>query len=306
MRASPPLRIGSILVVLFVVSLVLGYGSGRWVDASGPAGGSAAAIPAGSATPSSTVEVPEPTAPLGSSEESTTTARPSTTTTAPPSVLGRPLRVAMAGDSVMAGLDPAVRWALQGSGAAEVRFVLTPSLLRDPTVRFTWTQQLDSFDPDVVVMFVGTWETGQVLDPDSYPEEVLDPWVELLVSRGAEVVWIGNPLVGGDEANERFATLNGLLAELPDRWPQVTYLPAGLALDSPDGTFQPTLELDDGTVVRTRQLDGLHLCPDGAGLLADLVLGELGGRWQVEPVPGWRDGGWRDEAVYPADQCPVP
>jgi hypothetical protein len=231
----------------------------------------------------------------------------------------RPLRVSLAGDSVMAGLAPAVTAALEGGGDAEVEFVLTPSILRDATIRYSWSQQLEEFDPDVVVMFVGTWELGEVsnqvgtsVGPNdlawrtAYDDEVLDPWIELITSAGADVVWLGAPAVESAEVDVLFAVLNDAYRDLADRWDQVTYIESTEALAGTGSGFVPVATTPQGEEVRVRQLDGLHLCPDGAVLLAEAVVEELRATYRVPVGVGWQNGGWRDDDEFPADACPPP
>lgn len=230
-----------------------------------------------------------------------------------------PLRVTMAGDSVMAGLAPAVEAALDGTGDAEVQFVLTPSILRDATVRFTWQRELEQFDPDVVVMFVGTWEIGEVsnqigttVGPDdptwqaAYERDVLDPWIELITEEGAEVIWIGAPAVEATEVDELFTILNGAYRSLSDRWDQVTYLDSTDALAGVGAGFAPVVTTAGGDQVRVRQIDGLHLCPDGAVLLARSLLDTVQVEHPVGEVPDWQTGAWRSGEQYPPGSCPDP
>jgi hypothetical protein len=306
--------IARLLVACFVVTFVLGFGYGKL-----------SGVP-WHATPD--VAASAPTQPTATEPPTSATAAPVTTpaTTLPPPPGGRvptpdnPLRVVMAGDSVMAGLSPPVQKALEAGGAAKVRFVLTPSILRDPTIRFTWEQQLAEFDPEVIVMFVGTWEsrqvethTGQTLtlgDPgwrESYESEVLDPWIKFISAKGARVIWIGSPTVGGNEANLLFHTLNEVFQDLPKRFPNVTYLDSGPALAGPDFGFHPIIKDPGGKVVRTRQIDGLHLCPDGAALVAKPLLEQLIADWRVPVAYGWQLLDWRnDPKVYPPASCPAP
>lgn len=308
------------LLVLFVLSIGAGYGVGAQVrgaddDVPGAAG------PATSTAPAPTAPAPSTTGPTTSTTSPTTTSTTAPPPTAPPTTRrATPLRVVLAGDSVMAGLAPPVEAALEAGGEAEVRFVLTPTILRDPTVRFSWSRQLDEFDPDLVVMFVGTWESGLVegstpgLVPTdtawrtTYERDVLDPWVQLITSRGADVLWIGNPIVRNPDSNRVFAVLNGAFADLPSRWPQVRFLDAGPPLNGPDLAYHDTRLLPDGRLVRTRQTDGLHLCPDGAALLGDAVVAAVADRYRIGVPSAWRDDpSWRDSpAVYPDASCPAP
>lgn len=246
------------------------------------------------------------------------------TTTVP----AEPVHVVLAGDSVMAGLVPAVEAALEPTGRVTVDFVVTPSILRDPSIRFSWGQDLDRLDPDLVVMFVGTWEDREVLLPpaegsqpggvvtldpadarwsERYRREVVDPWLALITSAGARVVWIGAPPVADPARSEFFDELNGVFEGLSDDWSQVTYLDPSRALGRGGSSFADVVLLPDGTAVRLRQVDGLHLCPAGAQLLAELVVAEVAGASNVPVVDRWQNGAWRgDPGLYPPAGCPSP
>lgn len=328
--------VARVLVASFLLTFVLGFGYGKvagvpWQagedlasGASGASGANGAGVSNGS-TNATTAGTPTITA--TTEPPTTTTEPPTTTTTEPPLPLGGrratpadPLRVVMAGDSVMAGLWPPVKAALETGGSAQVRFVLTPSILRDPTIRFTWEQQLADFKPDVILMFVGTWETRQVEtatgrqlaigDPDwrrTYEAEVLDPWISFISSGGAKVVWIGSPAVANEDANLLFYTLNQVFMEMPKRFPQVIYLDSAHELQGPSPGFHEIIPDESGRLVRTRQLDGLHLCPGGAALVARPVLQYFTDTWEVPLAFGWQALGWRDDPrVYPKGSCPPP
>lgn len=289
---SPDVRPVRVLVVVFLAAVAAGFGAGR------------------SLPDDQVVAVAAPT------------------TTIPP----EPVHVVLAGDSVMAGLVPAIEAAVEPTGGATVDFVLTPAILRDPSIRFSWSQELERLSPDLVVMFVGTWEdravrlpddaststsgspvTGSSVDPasagwaDEYRREVVDPWLELITGGGARVLWIGAPPVADPERAAFFEELNAVFSRLPDDWSQVAYLDPTEALGPPGDGFADVVVLPDGTPVRLRQVDGLHLCPSGAQLLAELVVTELRAQAGVAAADGWQDGAWReDPGLYPAAGCPPP
>jgi len=312
-----------LLIASFVVTFALGFGFGKlsgvpWDPVQDLASTSVTGSTALSVPPEGSATTPPPTVAPSVTERATTS------TTIPRG--GRqptredPLRVVMAGDSVMAGLWPPVKFALEAGGSAQVRFVLTPSILRDPSIRFTWEQQLEEFDPEVIMMFVGTWETRQVEtsagqklgigDPGwrgSYEAEVVDPWIRFISEHGAKVVWIGSPIVANEEANLIFYALNQVFQGLTERFPQVTYLDSAAALQGPAPGYHAIIPSESGVPIRTRQLDGLHLCPDGAALVARPVLQYFTDTWNVPLAYGWQGMGWRDDSkVYPKASCPAP
>jgi hypothetical protein len=318
------LKIAVAFGVLFALSLGAGYTVGAQVrteDGATDASASTSSAAPTTALPTSTSTAPPTTAPPTSppTTEPPTTVAPATTTIAGPRVPDRahPLRIALAGDSVMAGLSPPIKAALEANGLATVKFILTPSILRDPAVRFTWNTQLNEFDPEVIVMFVGTWEGGVVAkganpdltaDPNwraSYERDVLDPWIQLITSRGASVVWIGNPIVKNDDANKLFGSLNAAFRDLPNRWESVEYLDSNPALNGSQPGYHDVVTLGDGTLVRTRQVDGLHLCSGGAALLARVLLQDLQDGFHATAADGWERGAWTRESVYPPASCPA-
>lgn len=250
------------------------------------------------------------------SQETTTTTAPTTTTSVPPG--GRqptpedPLRVVFAGDSIMGNLAPAAVAALNGGGAVEAKFVLAPSIARDATVQVLWQAQLDEFDPDLIVMLVGTWENaveggfpGVPGWREQYEPNVLDPFVELITSEGAQVIWIGMPPTSDVERSYQFAALNEVYAALAERYPDTVQFVDGAAAVSPNGQYVETIPTTEGGVIRLRRTDGTHLCPDGAVLIARPVLRTIQEDWNVPLMEGWESAEWRlPENVEKAYECP--
>jgi len=255
----------------------------------------------------------------GSSSAGTTetTAEPTTTTSLPPG--GRqptpedPLRVVFAGDSVMGNLAPATIAALNGGGSVDARFVLTPSVARDATVQVLWQQQIDEFDPDVIVMLIGTWENaaegGAPGSPgwrEFYEPNILDPFIQLVTSGGAKVIWIGMPAVDDPERTWQFVALNQGYATLPQRYPdQVQFVDGGAAVSSPEGGYVEVLNIPGVGELRLRRTDGTHLCPDGAVLIARPTLDLIVHDWNVPLLPDWEYAPWRlPENTEKPEECP--
>jgi len=248
--------------------------------------------------------------------EAPTATAPETTTTLPPAgrvpTEAEPLQVLLAGDSVMAGLAPAVTAGLESGGAAASTFTLTPALPHQGLDWVGWEARLAELDPEVVVVLIGVWERTQVnlADPAfqaAYDAEVLDPFAQMVVDSGARLVWVGMPGVPDATLSAEFTTLNAALAAQAARWPdgEVTYVDGPAAVSAPDGTQPAIIPRTAGGVTRVRQIDGTHLCADGSTLMARSVLGALQADWAVPLGSGWTTGAWRTGIGLP-EQCPSP
>jgi hypothetical protein len=224
----------------------------------------------------------------------------------------RVLRVVVAGDSVMAGLEPALRSVLVESGH-QVSFALTPALQRDPTVRYAWAQRLEQDAPDVVVVLVGVWERqpnpGLDDEPGSpawfeaYRATIVQPWLEATQSTGAQIVWVGPPPVAEPGLAAFFAALADMYRDVARSNRNVHFIDGSIL--GPSGPAQQSVQpAPDGSLRVIQQNDNLHLCPDGAQRLATPVLDWLRLRFDVPLNVSWANGWWESSADrYPAVDC---
>ena len=211
----------------------------------------------------------------------------------------------------MADLAPPVIAALGRGGVVDAKFVLAPGVALDATSTVLWQQQLATFDPEVIVVLVGTWETDGDLGPPGeagwrprYDAQILDPFVNLVTGEGAELIWVGMPAVRDPTSTFLLANLNAAYAALADRFDQVSYIPGGEFISAPTGGYAEFLEGDHG-VERIRRIDGLHLCPGGAVRLAEPLVDAIVARWNVAAVGDWRDADWRrPPAFLKPEECP--
>jgi hypothetical protein len=100
-------------------------------------------------------------------------------------------------------------------------------------------------------------------------------------------------LPGGDKQDR---PLDHFFAELPEHHRGVVdYLDIQSALRAPSGGWP---RMVDGRVLR--QLDGWHLCPDGAAAISHAALEHVG-----LDRPGWDAGAWRADGRYdpPSEGC---
>lgn len=227
---------------------------------------------------------------------------------------GRP-RIILGGDSVMGNLAPGIIAAL--GDQADATYLAQARISGDAAATQAWTQAIEEQDPDLVVIHVGSWE---VLSPefhpglpggvDPYADEVLDPFVDLLTSGGAQVLFIGPAAARSEQRTVNLITFNRELVELADRNEAVDFLNAGTYVNDATGGFTETLPGPDGVPVRIRRTDelGLHLCPAGVVRLATPVVQWISDHLAtpVSPADGWDHGDWsRPPLLEKPEQCPA-
>lgn len=242
------------------------------------------------------------------------TEAPTTTSTLPPGgrvpTAGDPLRVLLAGDSVMAGLAPAVTAAVESGGGADATFTLTPALPHQDLDWAGWQARLAELDPEVVVVLVGVWERtySNISNPAwraGFDAGVRDPFAQMITDSGARLVWVGMPAVPNAALSLEFAALNQAFQQQAEASTDgtVQYVDGPAAVAAPDGTHPAVIPRPGGTLARVRQVDGTHLCADGSTLIARSVLATLQEDWQVPVSSGWTTDIWRAGVGTPA-QCP--
>ncbi len=225
----------------------------------------------------------------------------------------QPLRVLMAGDSLLADLSLAIASTVQDGGRAVARLAEEPSVPRDDATRRRWRQRLARFDPEVIVILIGVWEAMATGAPGRYPlgstawertyrQRLLDPYLELLTSRGAKVVWIGMPPVLNPRRQRGFTAMNRAVRHLAEQSTDLTYVPGDRILARPNGSWTAFLPGPQGNPQRVRRVDTTHLCAWGAVRLARPVLRHLQRQWAIPLAPNWPYRNWR--WVFPRSQCP--
>ena len=255
----------------------------------------------------------------GGSTTTSTEATTTTTTTLPPPPGGRrptaddPLRVLMAGDSLMADLSLAISSTVQDGGRAVARLVAAPSIPREDATRALWRQQLAEYDPEVIIVMIGVWEgmaedalseqpLGTLAWERAYRRNLLEPYHQLLTSEGAEVVWIGMPPSPDPKRQLEWSSMNRAVRQLSRETDDLYWVPGDAILANPDGTWAEVLPGPQGNPQRVRRVDTTHLCAEGVVRLARPVLNHLRDQWAIPLAPNWPARDWR--WVFPPDECP--
>jgi len=213
------------------------------------------------------------------SEEAAPRAKATTTTTLAVRIptAAEPLRVLVAGDSLVGWIAPALEQELLPGDPVEVidDWKGSSGLVRPDF--FDWParieQDMERHDPDVVVLGFGGNDTQNLTTDDGIlllgtPEwkveyqrrigEVLD----LIEAPSRTVYWIGLPLTRSDAIETlRPVMTSAIEAEVASRpWAHLLDTRDALA---PDGTFTSQLPGDDGELVTTMAPDDIHPSLDG-------------------------------------------
>jgi hypothetical protein len=135
----------------------------------------------------------------------------------------------------------------------------------------------------------------------------MDPFVDLVTSQGAELVWVSSPLVEDPTASSQLEFMDAAFRGLGERDDRVEYIEAAGLVAGPDGEFIDVVTGPDGFAERVRRLDGTHLCPGGAVRMAEPLIDFVADRWNL-PVSGdWPNGDWRYAQPFEngASECPA-
>jgi hypothetical protein len=201
------------------------------------------------------------------------------------------------GDSGMFSATPAFTAALDAAGWQVVETAypgIGLSRLSDQ-LQHDWSNAAKQYGVDVTIVMLGSWDVAweQEHGAGAY-RELIGESLAAFRAGGGKVLWL-SALPGGDPDA---SSLDHFYADLEAQYPGVVdYLDIEPALRGPDGDWPRVVA---GRVLR--QLDGWHLCPDGADAVASATLTHLG----LE-TPAWHGGSWRTDGRYaPENQgCPT-
>lgn len=229
---------------------------------------------------------PTPSATVPATAEVTPSPTPSPTPTERVITAADPLRVYVAGDSMVGQFGPAMQNLGEDTGVVttEVRYEFSSGLTRPDFI--DWPKEMvkvgRTLDPDVIVFFIGGNDPQPLKLDDVVYEPGEGPWVEeyrsrvstfmqQLVDDGRRVYWVGMPIARDADYSERMAMLNGIYASEAEAHEAVTFVPSWDLFAGPDGRFSEYLPNAKGEVVDMRLNDGIHLTTAGAYRLARVV-----------------------------------
>ncbi len=179
------------------------------------------------------------------------------------------------GTSSLVRLLPA---AVGSTGLANVAYYNWPATL---------ARDLARYHPEVVVVLVG----GNDVQPfmaGGRPAELGTPFwraqygarvatmMREATAAGANVVWVGLPVMASPAFSARMAELNAIFAAQASEHPGVVFVPSWRVLAGPTGHYSEYLPSRSGGLVQVRASDGVHIAPPaGDELLAGRVVAAM-------------------------------
>lgn len=218
-----------------------------------------------------------------------------------------PLRVLVLGDGVAYDLQPALAAALESGSRARVTpgalfgFGLTRTAVYD--WRRLWGAAMTRTRPDLVIVFLGPWDIGNVsvagrtLVPGqpqwaAWYSDQATAAARLLTANRTSLIWVGATLEAAPGSASRIAALDGVLRRVSvDAGGR--YVDGTRVLTGPDRRYRRR----DGSLALFK-VDDEHLCQEGAARLAATIAAAASATWQLAVGPDWRDGPWRSDPRY--------
>jgi len=222
---------------------------------------------------------------------------PPATAPAPPKprtpTAAAPLKVWLAGDSLMGALSDAFVAHVTGNPAvrASVDVQIGTGLAR-PDV-YDWpaiiARQVQQTQPQVVVLTFGANDDQDMRAGSQYFVLGTPAWqaeyarrVSLVMSEvagsGRLLVWIEVPPVARPRLQQTDQIIDGILHAQAARHPGVVVVNPGPVL-APAGTFAEYLPGSSGQPVQVRDTDGVHVTPAGAARVLPLLLAAIRTNW---------------------------
>lgn len=233
---------------------------------------------------------PSPT-PSGSPSPS-----PSPTPTHP--TAAHPLRLYIGGDSMA---DQVGEGFLQLEGSDKRVRVQADGRVSTGLTRpdyFDWSARLaavlaEKSAPQVIVVVFGANDAQPIMTPHGPADTGSAAWrteyarrvaktMSLLAASGADVYWLGQPLMRSSSFNERMMMLDTIYISEAARHPRITFVDTRPWLADRRGHYADYLPDKNGTPVMMRQSDGIHLSLAGTRRVAAAVMDLIAKRWHLD------------------------
>jgi uncharacterized protein len=195
-----------------------------------------------------------------------------------------PLRVAVVGDSLAAGLGVFAERAMSPAlTRVSKQGRISTGLSR--LDYFDWLGEMQHimnvFDPDLVIVMVGVQDNQSLESPQAqqvaqigtpaWPpayEARVKQFARIAVNGGAHVVWVGLPVVQNRGRWELFQRQNGIFQEVADEVPNTVYVDTWDRFSAPGGGYTAYYRNNNGQVQLIRESDGIHFNGTGYDMVA--------------------------------------
>ncbi len=209
-----------------------------------------------------------------------------------------PLKVLMAGDSLIGNISQAVGLLVGDDPRVALKTdVQVGTGLSRPDV-LDWGAELsyvlDKQDPDVVILSFGANDDQPLRDPSgAFLPLFSDGWakeyarrvgaiVDLASDGGRRtVIWVGLAPERPDRLNQAKDTFNAAARDAAATRTDVHFVDLVPLFGVAGGGYTDTLTKPDGSVVVVRESDGVHLSHDGANLLAPTLWQSFAPEWHL-------------------------
>jgi len=197
-----------------------------------------------------------------------------------------PLRVAVVGDSLAAGVGFYAERVFKPFFVDVTKQGQISTGLARPDF-YNWPAAMDQigavFQPDIVIVMVGENDNQSLLTPSgdveteigtgSWPpayEARVERFATIATRNGAHVIWVGLPIERDESRWVFIQRQNAIYERVADRLPNVAYLDAWDLFSKPDGGY--TAYFRDGDRVElVREDDGVHFTGTGYTILMEHV-----------------------------------
>ncbi len=219
-----------------------------------------------------------------------------TTTTEPqeneiPPKLTPPLKFLIIGDSLVAtGFGPEMeKWLMRYPNISVKREGRYSTGLNRKDY-FNWElrakQLINTFHPDVVLVFIGANDGQKIKDEDgrvyglykdgwdeAYSKRVRN-FMKIISANSRKVYWIGHPIPANRDFTKKFSLMNPIYQNEAKNFDNVIFISSWDRF-AINGKYAPFIKNDQGIKVKVKYSDGVHLTPNGAKILVNLVVNRM-------------------------------
>jgi hypothetical protein len=258
-------------------------------------------VPSATVPPVDRADPPDRPRPPGDAATGTTQPPVTTTTTLPPRrtpTAEAPLRIAMFGDSLMGQISMALGRLVRDDPRIHVDadYHVSTGLARPDVLDWPayLAQQLEALNPEVVYLnFGGNDDQDMQLADGTRVSIHTSEWraeysrrvaltMDVAAQHDRTVVWIGLPA----ERPERLHLMKDVMSEVAREQasirPRVRYIDL-VSLLTPGGQYRDDFVFPDGSSVRVRERDGVHLSTSGGDIVAPVLLEAIATEWNLVP-----------------------